>query len=196
MILLTTMSTYSSKADVLNVIYVDLSSKDISINDTRDRILDLFGKNDRNNKLVFISNGPKPYVCYAENSIKKAFRSIKQAGVRPQRPDRRFDIDTLNKLIAEEKLFTGFNSNQQKLRSPLNFRFFLSCTDSDLYNYPKYMVKRLLLTNRLYHKGGLLKSCSVEINFNSKRSDHDKGKCKDYFMQLRKKFPRYAIQTY
>lgn len=195
-ILLTTITAYSSKADGLDVIYIDLSSNDISIDDTRARVLDIVEKKDKNNQLVFISNGPKPYVCRSGNAIKKAFRSIKQAGVRPQRPDRRFDIDTLNKLITGEKLFIGFNGNEQKLKSPLNFQFFLSCSESELYNYPKFMVKRLLLTNRLYQKGSLLNSCTVEINFNSKRSDHEKGKCKEYLVNLRKKFPRYAIQTY
>jgi hypothetical protein len=177
-----------------SIIYVDLSAKSVSIEKTQSKILTLIERQERNDFTLFISNGTNPYVCRSITEVNEAFQSVKKRGIRPQQPNRQFDLDTLNQIIVSQDLFKNFNSNSVETTKDLNFYFFFSSKQSMIYNYPEKIVKDLLLSNRLYEQGRLSGNCSASIYMScSKENQED---CKAYCKRLKKNYSSYGIIQY
>jgi len=182
-----------SQADQ-HIIYVDVSAKQSSIDNTRKKIISTIDNVSNEALVAFISNGSKPFVCEQKSEIKEAFTDLKYM-TSPNAPHEYTEIQKLNQLIIDNNMLQGINQPNRELNEDVNFHFFLHPEQIDNYSQLKRLVKQALLTNRLYNKEGrLIENCKVNVYLDC--SKINRKACKTKLDKYEIKYKDFSISNY
>jgi len=139
--------------------------------------------------LLYISNADKPLIS---NSIYDTKNIIdKLSKLKPIAPNYSKDIDSLNRLLNAEASLAGISERALDIKDDIHFFFFFDAEKCMQQNLIEKVAEKLLLTNRLMNKYGLLPSCKVRVYLSNTDNDAIKK-----YIRLLKEEKGYDIIEY
>ncbi|MFW5983033.1 MAG: hypothetical protein ACOCQ4_00915 [bacterium] len=185
---------YSGLSAGNHIIYVDISSENIDLEETRASVMNLLDSVKEESFLLFVSNGMKPYVCETRSQVNKVFDDLNY-GAGTSLPDAYDDLDTLNAILTKQGLFDQVNSESRGLKEPVDIHFFLEPEQANYYKQIKAITKKFLLVNRLTNKkGDLIEQCRVRVYIDC--SDSKQENCQQYLNKFKRKYKTYEFETF
>jgi hypothetical protein len=145
-------------------VYVDVSELD-TIEEKKlyslvDSLVTSFNTDDF---ILYFSNDNYPVVFFDKNSY---FLNKKRLDVElhPSKPYYSFEIDTINKLFSSHRFISEIQQHSpESFNNELTFHFIMNQNHSIEYQQIKYLVDRILLSNRLMYDECVVKGTFVNI---------------------------------
>lgn len=158
-ILVLLINFFASAQGKLVVIYADPSANETNYA-LSNKLYDALQETD-NRMLLYISKARTPIVS---NSIYDMKNSIDQLSkIKSITPNYSFDIDSINRLLNEESSLSNISTRESDIKDDIFFFFFFDAEKCIKENLIENFSERLLLSNRLINKNGLLPSCKIKI---------------------------------
>jgi hypothetical protein len=174
------MYLFPVSAQEFNFIYVDKSAIG-KIDLLQKQIVDLYGAGNETT-MLFISNDKKPMVATSVEEMKSVVKELSY--IRSGAPSPYFEVDTINHFFSKYDL--------EKLKC--SFMFVLSMEQAISQKQLKYIVDRVMLTNGIYTKTGVMQNCSVKLYF-EKSEISQKAQTLEYIKEI-KNNPHYEVYEY
>lgn len=148
-------------ADNITIIYIDISDRP-----NLERVIEITKQivysNTTDEFLVFISYGNEPILIDDINNIEEELIKLNET---PSPPFINDDIDKLNTIISKRSFLKNNN---------VTFNFLLTPSNS-----ANIFINRLLLTNRLINRDGLISNIGVNVYpFGDRETEEYKSNCK------------------
>lgn len=146
-----------------NFIYVDFSSTK-KLSKLSEKVKTV-AKDFNEPFVLFISNDNAPIIIKENASVENGLNQI--FSLRPSSPDFINEIDTINATFSNLNLNLGLHQQGSSSNDKAIFYFFLNTEKFEQNFQNKNLIDRLLLTNQLISKVGVIKDVEVIIFLDS-----------------------------